>query len=136
MLTKWKIQLLTFLLVSLFTTFSNNLPAQAQTVNYNFIWPEGTTTLNQKIHAACAKFGCDGDRAVKVMNCESEGQNIQSANGLYFGNFQFSRRTWADFSSRAGAPGADIWSVDAQPYVYGWAAGQGLFSHWPRCQYA
>lgn len=98
-------------------------------VNYNFIWPEGTITLNQKIHAACDKFGCDGDWVNRIVQCESKGQNITGTWG-HKGPFQFTQQTFNALAKEAGIPGANIWSPDAQVYAATRAIAHGKAYHW------
>ena len=134
MITKWKFslsQLSHLLLVILLAlSFSNNLPVSAQTINYQFNFGENIETLEQKIQVACQTFGCNSDQLIRVMKCESKGKNISNPSGKYSGIFQFTRKTWIDFSQKAGIPNADIWDTDAQIYTTTWAFSNGLSYHW------
>ena len=133
MITKWtylsKLQCF-FLAGSLALSFSNNLPVSTQTINYKFNFGENIATLEQKIGVACQTFDCNSNQLIRVMNCESKGKNISDRSGIHSGIFQYTRRTWADFSQKAGIPNADIWSVDAQIYTTTWAFSNNLSSHW------
>lgn len=72
------------------------------------------------------------DRALKVMDCESQGNPrarnpISGASGL----FQHLPIYWASRSAQAGIPGADIFDPVANVRVAGWLWGQSnTWTHW------
>lgn len=115
------------LFLSQFSTLK--VSAQSQTVNYQFNFGQAQT-LEQKIQVACEYFGCNSGQLIRVMDCESEGKNIPNKSGVHSGIFQYTRRTWADFTQKAGIPNADIWSTDAQIYTTAWAFSNGQSYHW------
>jgi hypothetical protein len=106
------------LLVLLFT--SSSITAKAETINYKFIWPEGTTTLHQKIDIACRQFGCNADQLKRVANCEST-DNPKIVNwtepGRPSGLFQHKAIYWQARTVKYGIPNADIFDADAQIYI-------------------
>lgn len=74
----------------------------------------------------------DVDRAIKVIQCESGGDQYaanphSSARGL----FQHLGRFWKERSAKAGVPGADIFDPEAQMVVAAWLVyEQGGWRHW------
>lgn len=109
--------------------------ANSNTINYTFIYPDGTNTVDQKIELACYTFGCDAVQLKRVMLCESGGNpnaiNLREP-GHPSGLFQYKMRTWLWMNDLAGIPNANIWDVDAQIYTTSFIFGQrpDLKSHW------
>lgn len=128
---KWKLLLLASLVVLLLpTSFS---ASANNTVNYKFNFGENIQTLEQKIQVACSHFSCNSDQLIRVMHCESKGKNIPDRRGIHSGIFQYTRKTWANFSQKAGIPNADIWDTNAQIYTTAWAFSNGLKNDWRNC---
>lgn len=127
---------LVFLLVAFLGFVYTNLQAKAETtINYQFIYPENTITVDQKIEVACFTFGCDAVQLKRVMLCESGG-NPNAINrkepGQPSGLFQYKMRTWLWMSDLAGIPNANIWDTDSQIYTTSFIFGQrpDLKNHW------
>ena len=102
-------------------------------VNYKFIWPEGVTTLHQKIDVACRQFGCDAKKLKEVAFCESTNNPLavnRREPGQPSGLFQYKLQTWLNFSQKSGIPNANIWDTDSQIYTTAWAFSNNLSSHW------
>lgn len=112
----------------LFLTFAiasacvSGIPATAQTntVNYQFIWPTGVTTLEQKIQVACNQFGCNANRLIKLARCESTNNPLAinyKEPGQPSGLFQHKIIYWPERAAKYGVPGASVFNADAQIYV-------------------
>ena len=124
------------LLLSFLLLFQLPLATLANTsspVNYKFIWPEGVTTLHQKIDVACRQFGCDAKKLKEVAFCESTNNPLavnRREPGQPSGLFQYKLQTWLNFSQKSGIPNANIWDTDSQIYTTAWAFSNNLSSHW------
>lgn len=131
---KWKSF---FSLSLLFLSFYSPLPLLASSpVNYKFIWPEGVTTLHQKIDVACRQFGCDAGKAKRIMWCESKDK--QSAvnwtePGHPRGVYQFKQQTFDWLARETGIPNANIYDVDPQVYIFTYTLAKNpqlVRQHW------
>ena len=86
--------------------------------------------LNQMIIEGCQKYGCDADKMLKVVKCESGGRNITGVGG-HIGPFQFTNRTFYSFAAKYGVVKADIWNVSDQVEVATQMFAQNLGKqHW------
>lgn len=88
------------------------------------------TDLNQMIIEKCQKYGCDANKMLKVVKCESGGRNVTGIGG-HIGPFQFTNRTFYAFAAKYGVNNPDIWNVTDQVEVATQMFAQGLGKqHW------
>ncbi len=86
--------------------------------------------LNQMIIEKCQKYGCNADKMLKVVKCESGGRNITGVGG-HIGPFQFTNRTFYSFAAKYGVTKADIWNMSDQVEVATQMFAQNLGKqHW------
>lgn len=86
--------------------------------------------LNQMIIEKCQKYGCDANKMLKVVKCESGGRNITGTWG-HIGPFQFTSRTFYSFATKYGVANANIWNVSHQVEVATQMFANGLGKqHW------
>lgn len=88
------------------------------------------------IQDASAYYGLDPAYMTRVAKCESQlDPTVTSSNKLYHGGYQFSWRTWAFMSEKAGYAGASPYDPEAAAYSAAWGFAHGYASHWPRCRW-
>lgn len=91
----------------------------------------GCASWAATILEAATRYGVDPNEMCRCMMLESGGNQYAVNPAGYYGLFQYSPGTWADFSSRAGYGGANIYNGEAQIYVTAWAWANGYRGRWP-----
>jgi hypothetical protein len=85
--------------------------------------------FEQLIIQKCSEYGCSADQVIRVMYCESSG-NQYANSGWYMGLFQQDKKFWPARAASYGHAGADIFDAYAQIEVATKMFSLGMGSHW------
>lgn len=93
--------------------------------------PKSNLTFAEKIKARCEILGCNSTQLIRVMTCESSGnQSAYNAAGPYIGLFQFLPSTFNSYARKIGLSNPDVNNGDDQITVATWMFAQGMSSQW------
>lgn len=94
--------------------------------------PYGIDDLWPIIVEASSKYGIDPEKMVRVMFCESGGNQYSGQYGQYKGLFQWDG-SFYNWAAKAGYSGADIFDVNAQIHATALRASQNGWGAWGSC---
>ncbi|MEI6728097.1 MAG: transglycosylase SLT domain-containing protein [bacterium] len=83
------------------------------------------------IYTACANFGCDPNKLIRVMYCESGGRSgAYNKSGPYIGLFQFLSSTFNANARRVGIANPNVWDSYQQINVAAYMFSIGQAGRW------